>query len=113
MAFKKYTEGTANYILDYYECSCYSSEHCFIFRIDLDDGQVYLSPYLCSHFSFFKRLIYGIKYIFGHKSDYGAFDEIIIKREDIKNLRNLFEEYDKVHEELEKRSKEKEDGSNS
>ena len=48
---------------------------------DDDDGFVYISTHL-NKGTFWERLVYGIKYIFGHQSRYGAFDEFIIKPED-------------------------------
>ena len=38
---------------------------------------------------FFKRLINGIKYIFGHRSKYGDFQEIIINPDDADRLQDV------------------------
>lgn len=70
-------------------CQCHSTDHQLIFLYDEDkdengnitDKTVYIHIHLAKH-SFWKRLFYGIKYIFGYKSRYGAFDEFIIKPED-------------------------------
>jgi hypothetical protein len=43
----------------------------------LDDNNAYLHIFLRER-RFFKRLLYGIKYIFGYKCKYGHWDEIIL-----------------------------------
>jgi hypothetical protein len=35
--------------------------------------------------------VYGIKYIFGRQSRYGAFDEIILKPEDVSKFEKVVE----------------------
>ena len=51
-------------VYDYYECACYSDEHTIKAYIDGDDYRVHLIVGLNSE-GFFKRLLTGIKYIFG------------------------------------------------
>lgn len=70
-------------------CSCYSSEHQII--VHLDEGEDLYPPevYLHIHLvrrSFWYRLKYGIKYIFGYKSRYGAWDEFILDKTHVKSL---------------------------
>ena len=65
-------------------CSCHSTEHQMIFLFDEwddTDGAVYIHTHL-NKGGFWYRLKYAVKYIFGHQSRYGAFDEFIIKPED-------------------------------
>lgn len=76
-------------------CTCESLEHlaCFTFfdddeMKDEDFKFVTLSVRL-KKLSFFERLKKGIKYIFGHKSSYGDFDEFIIKKEDAKKFKKV------------------------
>jgi len=38
---------------------------------------------------FWERLKYGIKYIFGYKSRYGAFDEFIFSPDDAERLQSV------------------------
>ena len=40
---------------------------------------------------FWQRLVNGFKYIFGYKSKYGDFDEMIIKKEDVRKLEKIVE----------------------
>jgi hypothetical protein len=46
------------------------------------DRTVYIHTHLAK-FGFWYRLKYGIKYIFGFQSRYGAFDEFLINPEDV------------------------------
>lgn len=64
-------------------CRCHDVQHQFIIStVDFDEHpEVYLSVFLYPA-GFFKRILYAVKYIFGHRSVFGYFDEIIIKPED-------------------------------
>lgn len=73
-------------------CSCYSCEHQMI--IHLDEGGDFYPPeaYVRVHLirrSFWYRLKYGIKYIFGHTSVYGEWDELILTHRHAKQLRDM------------------------
>lgn len=61
-------------------CACGDVEHQIIFRTIEDDSDVYMSVHL-ARCSFFKRLWYGIKYIFGYRCKFGAFGEFILTNE--------------------------------
>lgn len=64
---------------------CTSKQHQIIFHFDADFSdnykEVILSIHLANNRSYLKRLIAGIKYIFGYKCKYGHFDEIIVTSE--------------------------------
>jgi hypothetical protein len=73
-------------------CDCWSSEHQFLLTVDEEDGPKgrkhrvgYIHPHLVKK-NFWYRLKYGIRYIFGRKSRYGVFDEVIITKGNIKPL---------------------------
>lgn len=70
-------------------CDCSSTEHQIILRYDEDDNECYASIHLTNLRGFFSRLKYGLKYIFGYKCRYGAWDEFIFKKEHIGKLREL------------------------
>jgi len=93
-------------------CSCHSTDHQIIllheydeeykkdengeYVKDEDDKYIITKKYpMCyAHVhlqtgTFFERLKYGIKYIFGYKCIYGAFDEFIFNPEDAPKLQNL------------------------
>jgi len=69
-------------------CECHSLEHQVSFWWNDEDEILYMEPYLTSHRTFFKRLWYGLKYVFSYKSRYGAFDEFIFKEKDLLKLRD-------------------------
>jgi hypothetical protein len=70
-------------------CECYNAEHQFILNYDEDDNTLSLQVHLRNYRSFFKRLVTGIKYIFGYKSRFGSFDEILINPDDKERLINV------------------------
>lgn len=90
-------------------CECESLEHlaCFTFFDDdvvIDDEgtqknfkYVTLSVHL-KKLPFFKRLVNGVKYIFGHTSAYGDYDEYIITKEDAKKFKKVVKYLEKVDE---------------
>ena len=49
---------------------------------------VYVHTHL-NKLPFWSRVKYGIKYIFGYKSRYGAFDEFIINPKDAKKIEDI------------------------
>ena len=69
-------------------CDCGSYEHQIIIKAtdwgdgDEDNGFVYLEVHL-TPMRWWKRLWYGIKYIFGYRCCYGAFEEVILKPSDV------------------------------
>lgn len=73
-------------------CDCNDVEHQAVFRYWLDDEfptltlEVHLVRY-----GFFIRLVAGIKYIFGYKSRFGSFDEILVNCRDAKELRDFLD----------------------
>jgi hypothetical protein len=60
-------------------CDCHSAEHQVIFNYDKEDDDIYIHIHL-SNPSFWSRL----KYLFGYKSRFGAWDEIIVSKEEFK-----------------------------
>ena len=73
-------------------CQCESIEHqtSFSWIGDDKDGDVYMEVHLAP-LGFWQRVINSIKYIFGHRSKYGDFDEMIIKKEDVRKLEKIVE----------------------
>lgn len=62
-------------------CKCANTEHQMIFRTIDGDEDVYVTYHLLP-LPFWQRIKYGVKYIFGYKSRYGAFDELILNPDD-------------------------------
>lgn len=75
-------------------CECNSVEHQIVFRYDEEDNYVYCSMHLAKY-NFFKRLVNGIRYIFGYRCRYGDFEEFIFKKEHSKKLRIIADTLDK------------------
>lgn len=71
-------------------CQCDSPEHILIFYYFPDEkgGDVYATIHLKPD-SFWKRIKNAIKYIFGHRSKYGDFDEFIFKSSDVDKLKKI------------------------
>ena len=91
-----------NIMLDgthFFECRCGSSEHTLRFTLDKgpDDPGIYTSIFLNDWKSFWKRLIMGIKYIFGYKSRCGHWDCWLMKRGDVERLKDMCDEFIKTN----------------
>lgn len=69
-------------------CQCNSIEHQLIFSYFPDDKEIYVTVHLRPH-NFFRRIVEGIRYIFGYKCIYGHFDEFIFKKEDADRLQGV------------------------
>ena len=82
---------------DIFICDCHSTEHQMIVCYSEDEspnGVKYPMVYVHTHLNkkpFWSRLKYGIKYIFGYQSRYGAFDEFIINPKDSNKLSEIIE----------------------
>lgn len=73
---------------DLFVCACYNVEHQIIFTYDPEWDEIYASVYLRPD-NFFKRIKNAVKYIFGHRSRYGDFDEFIFNNNDIERLKTV------------------------
>ena len=73
----------------FFECSCFSSEHTLKFIYDEKDKELYTEIYLNQYRNLVKRTWVAIRYWFGYKCRYGAFDCFLFKKEDIKKLQKL------------------------
>jgi hypothetical protein len=67
-------------------CSCSSFEHQMFFWYDEEDDILYVESHLSTWRGFFRRLWYGLRYAFGHKSRFGAWDEFLFEQEDLDKL---------------------------
>lgn len=70
-------------------CTCHNFDHMLYFWEWDDNGykELYVEVHLSTHRNFFKRLWYGLKYAFGYKSRFGAWDEFIFNKESKKKLK--------------------------
>lgn len=72
-------------------CECNSTEHQMVIYYEENNGHpmVFVHIHLNKQ-SFWKRLVYGIKYIFGRQCKYGAFEEIILNPKDAPKFKKIF-----------------------
>ena len=59
------------------KCSCFAPEHSIQVSFDWECQTVYFH-YFIENQKWYKRIWIGIKYIFGFKSQYGHFGEIVV-----------------------------------
>jgi hypothetical protein len=88
---KKYKNTMKSEIL---VCECHSVEHQILFTYNEEISndwppEVYMQVYLNSYHTIWRRVVIAFKYIFGHKSRYGAWDEFIFNKEDVHKLEGL------------------------
>jgi hypothetical protein len=74
-------------------CECHYPAHQMIISYDDNDNdgwdEVNVEIHLTTYMGFWKRLWHGIKYIFGYKSPYGAFDGLTINPDDVDKLQDV------------------------
>lgn len=71
---------------DIFVCDCHSLEHQFAFWYDEEDKSLYFEPHLYQGGNWLQRFWGRIKYLFGGKSRFGAYDEVIINPDDASKL---------------------------
>lgn len=81
-------------------CDCGDVDHQFIisqpppdYYEPEEEPELYLHIHLSHGLTFFERLKYVLLYLFGKQSKYGAFGEIILKREHIIKLNSICEDF--------------------
>ncbi len=70
-------------------CECGDPSHQLVFSYDDGDEEVYVSVLLNPNHPWYKRLWVALKYIFGHRSIYGDFDEVILTKNHVGKLQNI------------------------
>lgn len=73
-------------------CSCYSFEHQINIWNDEEFDELYFYIHLTTNRNFFQRLWYGLRYAFGYKSRFGAWDEFLLNEETALRLRDIINE---------------------
>lgn len=77
----------------YLECSCGSIEHMVKFSYFEDEKDLlYMEIHLRPH-SFLNRVANAIKYVFGYRSMYGDFDEVLLDRDEVLKLKENCERF--------------------
>jgi hypothetical protein len=75
-------------------CDCHSTDHQMVIFYEEDeiDNHKYGMCYAHMHLAprpFLQRVVYGIRYIFGRKCKFGAWDEFIFNPKDANKLQEL------------------------
>ena len=77
-------------------CECGDPSHQFViqyFPNDPDFDELVVDVLLNENVGFFGRIWNAIKYVIGRKSKFGAFDEILLSRPQVLELRKSLDEY--------------------
>ena len=70
-------------------CECNSIEYQIVMSYFEDEKEVYCNVHLKPERNVLKRIIHAVKYIFGHRSAYGDFDEFIFNPKDADRLQSV------------------------
>lgn len=70
-------------------CGCNSIGHQIVMSYFEDEKEVCCSVHLIPERNVFKRIIHAVKYVFGHRSVYGDFDESIFNPKDADGLQSV------------------------
>lgn len=90
-------------------CQCNSAEHQIIFTyIDSDDptdfDELAVEVHLTPIHGFFQRIRHAIKYVFGYRSRFGDFDNIVVDAKDCDRMIKYFERLKKNHNDVVERN---------
>jgi len=68
-------------------CDCHCPEHQAIITTDADDGLLFLEFHLTTWQNILRRAWVAIRYVFGYKCKFGAWDELVMNRDQVEALR--------------------------
>lgn len=77
-------------------CECGHNEHQLVISLWPEDDnptEFYVSPHLRMYKGFFKRLWAAVRYIFGHKSKYGHYGEVVLSPSDVEEMFKFFDKH--------------------
>ena len=74
--------------IEFMLCDCESIDHQIILKKDEELSYIYMTIHL-KPFTWYKRIVNGIKYIFGYRCAYGDFDEFILSHKHADTLRKM------------------------
>lgn len=87
---------------EFLECACRDSRHLLVFNYDPREGDIWVDVHLDSY-SFFKRILIAIKYIFGYKSKYGCFPCWLMSSKEVDKLISFLNQKKNFDDELRKK----------
>jgi hypothetical protein len=69
-------------------CDCQDPEHQFVLTYYEDDEEkeMYMQVHLVNYDNFFRRLWTAVRYLFGYRSRYGEFDEVVLNLDSVRTL---------------------------
>jgi hypothetical protein len=76
-------------------CECHSTDHQIVIYYEEEEigdhkhNMCYAHIHLADRSSCWNRVVYGVKYIFGRKSRFGAWDEFIFHPNDADKLQEI------------------------
>lgn len=77
-------------------CKCGDPSHQMVIGYNLDEyEEVYLSIHLVREHNIFKRMWVALKYVFGRRSIYGDYDEIVLSEHDAPKLQRVVDHLNK------------------
>ena len=74
-------------------CSCGACEHQAIIAADPDDGLLFVEFHLVTWQNILRRWWVAVRYVFGHRSRFGAWDELVIDRGQVEALRDYLDAF--------------------
>lgn len=77
-------------------CKCSSEEHILIASYFQEDDEVFVSVHLAPQ-PWHKRIANAVRYIFGYRSKYGDFDEILLRPEDWEKVQDIADHLKRQH----------------
>jgi hypothetical protein len=88
----------------YLECDCNSIEHNLRFSYIEDDEtpQLFVDVPLLSRPRWYKRVWFALKYVFGYRCRYGHFDEFVFSPDEVRQLKEFMEKFEKMVEKAER-----------
>ena len=69
-------------------CSCGHHEHQAIIAADPDDGLLFVEFHLVTWQNILRRAWVAVRYVFGYRSRFGAWDELVMDRGQVEALRD-------------------------
>lgn len=80
-----------NEVKELFICECSDIEHQIIMSYDKDEDipMVFCSIHLIPEWNIFKRIRDAVRYVFGHRSAYGDFEEFIFRTKDADRLQTV------------------------
>lgn len=80
----------------YLECACDSTDHVMRFTLDAEDEMIFVEVQLSPYHTWYRRVWFAIKYIFGYQCEYGHWECNILRRNQVKQLRGILDEFDRL-----------------